>query len=195
LGHLDVGDVEGLARLVEPVPLAVLRQHLLDHEPGGLEEVADRMFVLEAVEPPPGRPAFSLLARAVGLGEGPREGPQEGAELQRIRTSLLGRRHLPVPGAVVDLHPGGEGLRIGRVKGEPGEVEAAFGGLRVMALEAVLLEKGGRASDRLRPRVGAAREGEQEEESSGHGRIDYITSRFPVKSPGGEAIIRSANSD
>ena len=61
--QLNVGHVEGLARLIEAVRLRVFRQGFAQVEPRRMQEVTQGVLVFETIEPTFHRPAFRLNAR------------------------------------------------------------------------------------------------------------------------------------
>src|SRR6185295_11073523 len=70
------------------------------------------------------------------------QGVEEHGALRRRRLGFLLGGHLAGLDAVVDLHPAGEVVDVGEVALERGQVEPALFRLRVVALDAVLLEIG-----------------------------------------------------
>jgi hypothetical protein len=78
---LDVGDVEGLAGLVEAGEDAVFGEGVFELEVGSVEEVAEGVFVLVAVEAAEGGAAGLFGAGLVVGGEGVGDGGEEGVAL------------------------------------------------------------------------------------------------------------------
>ena len=113
LGGRQVGfqvlgrDSQGRADLVEPLGAAVLGQEpaIIPLHP---EQVAQRVLILVAIEPPRPGPALALLPGRVGVVEPCVERSQHRDRLGLRRPLGLLRGHLPVPDAVMHLHPGRE---------------------------------------------------------------------------------------
>lgn len=76
---------------------------------------------------------------AIGGGDGCGEGFDEGGALGLREVFGLGW-HLAFFDAVVDADPAVAGGGVGEIEGERGEVEAAFGGVLVVAFDAALLD-------------------------------------------------------
>ena len=144
--QVDVGDVERVAVRVEPVGRAVGGQTALEGEAGEVEEVAHRVLVLAARQPPQGASGPPLEAGAVGLDERTVQPPFRRGRLVGGRTLLVFGRHLSGREAVVDLHPAGEVVGVGEVEPQGGQVEAALARGRVVAFDAMRLEERPQAS-------------------------------------------------
>ena len=136
-------DVEGLSGLIEAERLGVFRQNLLQVEPGSLQEVAHGVLVLEPIHAPFDGAALRGNLGGILTKQKRGEVTEVSRLLGRVGTRLLLGRHLSVGSSVEDLHPGLEGLRIGQVGLERRQIQAAFLGVGVMTLDAVLLEKRG----------------------------------------------------
>src|SRR5205823_4065968 len=116
---------------------AVLREHLPDLQPGGVEQIAEGVLVLVAVHPPPRRTSCAAHARILhgieGLAEGGEELPASGG------SGLRGRlwRHLARGNAVDDFDPEVEVARVLRPERRR-EVQLAAGDGLAVAGQAVL---------------------------------------------------------
>ena len=151
--ELDVRNVEGLAGLVEAERFGVFGQDLLQVEPRSLQEIADRVLIFETVHAALDRAPLRGDARGFLTDEQAGEIAEVGGLLGGVGARLLLGRHLAARGAIEDLDPSLEGFLVGEVGLQGRQVEAAFPGLGVMALDAVLLQErrqraeGGRRSD------------------------------------------------
>ena len=84
-GQLDVRDLLGRGDVVEPVGFRVGRQHLLELQPRGGQQVAERELVLDRVKSPPADPAECPVAVGPGGVQGGRGQPDEPVEVVRFR--------------------------------------------------------------------------------------------------------------
>ena len=145
LRHVHMGDVERVAVLVEAVGGAVGGQAPLECDAGEVQEVAHGILIFPPREAAQGGAALAIEAGAVGGDEGPMQPFGHGRGGLGGGAPLLPGRHLPGGDALADLHPSGEGLRVGEVGLQRRQVEAALAALGVVAFEAVGLEEGRRA--------------------------------------------------
>jgi hypothetical protein len=108
--------IERLAALVEAERLAVLRQLLLHLQPRRREEIAQRVFVFVAVEPPLQRAAFAREGFLLDTGQRRRQPAEKRAQFGRIGPLLLLRRHLAGLEPVVNFDPGEKVRGVGRAQ-------------------------------------------------------------------------------
>ena len=164
-------DVESLSGLIEAKRLGVLRQDLLQVEPGSLQQVAYGILILEPIHAPFDRTPLRGNPGGILTKQKRREVTEVSRLLGGVGTRLLLGRHLTVSGTIKNLHPGLEGLGIGQVGFESRQVEAALLGVGVMALDAVLLKK-----RRQRPKGPQGRQDETEKDETGkHERYALMT--------------------
>ena len=140
--HLHVGDIQRIADLVEAAGLAVLRQLVLDLQPRGGKEIAQGVFILQAVHAPPGGAALLGVALLIRRDHGLREFLEKHPHLllRRLRLLFL-RRHFAIAHTVMHLHPFRESLGALEVKLQRGKVQVSLFGVRVVALHAVLVQE------------------------------------------------------
>ena len=148
LREVDVGQVERVGVLVEPMNLPVRRQIDLQGNAGQVEQVADGVLVLAAGEAPEPRLAVGRDRLSLGRDQLIMDCFRSRGGVNGGRAGFVLRWHLPGRDAVVDLHPPGDVLCVGRVELERGEVEPALLGVSVVARVAVRLEElGGRCRE------------------------------------------------
>src|SRR5688500_6080728 len=115
--------------------LAIFRQGIANLEPRSVEQVAQSVFVLIAVESTLGGAAFLREARSLLEDERRGQWLCERVQLGVFRPRLLLGRHLAGADAVMDEHPGGKVRGVRRIELEGGQIQAALLHLSVVALE------------------------------------------------------------
>ena len=142
-----------VADRVEAVGRRVLRQHLL-HIDANAEQIADRVLVFDAVQPPQHR----LPPGGVGLCQRIAQPRQEFPGSVAFGPGLVLGGHLAAGDAIVNSNPAPEQLGIGQIGPEPFQVEPPFADFSGMTTETMFLEEG---SEGFRPgRVGVHLPGE-----------------------------------
>lgn len=139
--HLHVRNVQRVTDFVEPKGLAILRQRIAHLQPGRVQQIAQRILVLVAIEPPPRSAAFLRNARLLGRGERRCQRFEELFRLPRVGTRFLFRRHFTGRHAVVHQDPFGKVGRIHELKFQCREIQIPLLRLRVVALDAMFLQE------------------------------------------------------
>jgi hypothetical protein len=166
-GELVIGELLTRGDRLESVGLGILRQ---EHREGTVdaEEIVEAVLVFGAGEATAADPALRGDGGAIGGEERIFQGAEKGRVLGSLGPGLFRRRHLAVADALVDALPGGEDGGVFRSKGEVEEIQPALLHVRVMALEAMGVEKGGQRR-RWLGRVEGGSSGEEKEKSDWSG--------------------------
>ena len=134
-----------------------------------MEQIAQRVFVLVAVEPALGGAAFLGDTGGLGVRKGLREGFAESRQLVRLRALFLLRRHLALGHAIKAFDPFGEVLPVLRIELQGREVEPTLLLDVVVAARAMLVDKRLGALGRARDRGTACRHRKQQGGRTGEG--------------------------
>ena len=168
LRQIDVRDVERVAVLVEAVRRPVRRQAALQGDAGQIEQVADRVLVLDARQTPDTRPACSIESRSFGRDQRLLERLQERVFLNHRRSRLFLRWHLTRFDAVMDFDPPREAFRIGvqLIELERCQIQSARLRRGIMAIEAMRLEKTQRLNGTRHLRHGCQKHEQENQQQS-----------------------------
>lgn len=128
------------ADLVEAQRLPILRQLgpvIFLHA----EQIAQRVLILVAVEPPRQRPALARLLGCAGRAQARVEQRQERLFLRFRRARSVLRRHLAVTHAVVRHHPRPERRGVPRIELQRRQIQPAHLRLGAVTFRAILAEE------------------------------------------------------
>ena len=160
-GEMGGREIERAGDLVIAGDPSVGGQQTENVEPRQGEEILEGVLELRARHAAQADAAFAFETGLVGGVEFAIEPIEQSRALLRGRTRLFLRRHVAVGDGIVDLHPGGEGLGIRELRLQRREIETTLFQIRVMTLDAVLIEK--------RERLDRSEDGRKEEKGGKEG--------------------------
>ena len=134
-------NIEGIADFIETKRFPVFRERVLHLQPRCVEQVAQGVFVFEAVEATLGRTALGGDAGLLGAHDGFRKSLGERRQLGGLGARLFFRRHFAIGHAIEDPHPRVEIFRVAGREGEVCQIQAALFLHVVMTTGAVFLDE------------------------------------------------------
>ena len=137
--QLHAGHVERFRSLIETMPFTVFGKHVPNIQLRQLENVAQVLLVLIAIEPPQWTATMSLDVSKVCTLDCPRELLHQ-FDAPHLRKVFRLRRHLAFLDAIMDAHPTFPHRSVTQFKRQRRDIQPTFSGLFVVTFEARLFE-------------------------------------------------------